>query len=425
MRGWRWLGMAGLAALVVALAGPAEAQQCPKGKLRLYTSWPMQGAMIPEGTGMKNGVNLALAEVGGVVAGYCLEVVNLDDASPQTGKWDGAVEAENANKAVADPLAIAYIATYNSGAAKVSIPITNRAHMAQITPANTYPGLTKKRGAAPGEPEIYRPMGFVNYFRPVPADDIQGAVGAKWAKARGHKKVFVLHDQELYGKGVADVFADAAKKLGLQVVGNEGIDYKQPDQKPVLTKARAAGADGIYMGGVVDTGAPIVLRGMKELGLVAARGVRFIGPDGLLEEEVLKGATCDAAMAVDMRITFASLPFEKLKGIGAKTYQAYKERYKIEPTAYALYATEAARVALEGIRRAAPQIDKALAAKDVKGARDAVRQAIANIKNFDGINGKWSFDENGDTTLETMSGYKVVKADTPLGCKFEFETILE
>jgi branched-chain amino acid transport system substrate-binding protein len=425
MRGWKWLGAACIVALVVALAAPTGAQQCPKGKLRMYTSWPMQGAMIPEGTGMKNAVNLAVAELGGVVAGYCIEVVNLDDASPQTGKWDGAVEAENANKAVADPLAIVYLATYNSGAAKVSIPITNRAHMAQVTPANTYPGLTKKRGAAPGEPEIYRPMGFVNYFRPVPADDIQGAVGAKWAKQRGHKKMFVLHDQELYGKGVADVFADAAKKLGIQIVGNEGIDYKQPDQKPVLTKARAAGADGIYMGGVVDTGAPIVLRGMKELGLVSARGVRFIGPDGLLEEEVLKGATCDAAMAVDMRITFASLPFEKLKGIGAKSYQAYKEKYKIEPTAYALYAGEAARVALDGIRRAAPQIDKAMAAKDIKAARDAVRQAIANTKNFEGINGKWSFDENGDTTIETMSGYKVVKADTPIGCKFEFETILE
>ena len=155
MRGWKWLGMACLAALVVAVAAPADAQQCPKGKLRIYTSWPMQGAMIPEGTGMKNGVDMAVAEVGGVVAGYCLEVVNLDDASPQTGKWDGAVEAENANKAVGDPLAIVYIGTYNSGAAKVSIPINNRAHMAQITPANTYPGLTKKKGAAPGEPEIY------------------------------------------------------------------------------------------------------------------------------------------------------------------------------------------------------------------------------------------------------------------------------
>ena len=130
-------------------------------------------------------------------------------------------------------------------------------------------------------------------------------------------------------------------------------------------------------------------------------------------------------MATDMRITFASLPFEKLKGVGAKTYQAYKEKYKIEPTAYALYANEAARVAIDGIKRAAPALDKAMAAKDVKAGREAVRQAIANTKNFDGLNGKWSFDENGDTTLETMSGYKVVKADTPLGCKFEFETILE
>ena len=74
------------ATIVLALLGiavfvlPAHAQQCPKGKLRLYTSWPMQGAMLPEGTGMKNGVDLAVSESGGVVAGYCLEVVNLDVA---------------------------------------------------------------------------------------------------------------------------------------------------------------------------------------------------------------------------------------------------------------------------------------------------------------------------------------------------------
>ena len=63
---------------------------------------------------MKNGVEMAVAEASGVAGGYCIEVVSLDDASPQTGKWDGAVEAENANKAVADPLAIVYIGTYNS-----------------------------------------------------------------------------------------------------------------------------------------------------------------------------------------------------------------------------------------------------------------------------------------------------------------------
>jgi branched-chain amino acid transport system substrate-binding protein len=406
---------------VLGVVSGADSQQCPKGKLRIYTSWPMQGAMIPEGTGMKNGVDLAVSEAGGAVAGFCLEVVNLDDASPQTGKWDGAVEAENANKAVGDPLAIVYIGTYNSGAAKVSIPINNRAHMAQITPANTYPGLTKKRGAAPGEPDIYRPAGIVNYFRPVPADDIQGAVGAKWAKALGAKKVFILNDQELYGKGIADVFEATAKKIGLAVVANEGIDWKQPDQKPVLTKIRASGADLVYMGGVVETGAQVVIRQMKEVGLVAPR-VRFVGPDGLLEEELLKGATCDAAMATEMRVTFAGLPFEKMRGIGARTYETYKSKFGKEPTAYALYAAEAGRVAVDGIRRAASTIEKA---KDVTEKREAVRKAIAATKSFEGINGKWSFDENGDVDYDTMSGFKVVKADGPIGCKFQFETILE
>jgi branched-chain amino acid transport system substrate-binding protein len=422
MRVWKGIGIACLVLLVAALAAPADAQQCPKGKLRIYTSWPMQGAMIPEGTGMKNGVDMAVAEVGGVVAGYCLEVINLDDASPQTGKWDGAVEAENANKAVGDPLAIVYIGTYNSGAAKVSIPINNRAHMAQITPANTYPGLTKKRGAAPGEPEIYRPLGFVNYFRVVPADDIQGAVGAKWAKQRGAKKVYILNDQELYGKGIADVFEAAAKKIGLQVAANEGIDWKQPDQKPVLTKIRASGADLVYQAAVIETGAQLVIRQMKDLGLVAARGVKYMGPDGLYEDELLKAATCDAVMAVDFRMTYASLPFEKMKGVGEKTYSTYKQKYGKEPTGYALYSAEAARVAIDGIKRAAPQIEKA---QNITDKREAVRQAIANTKNMDGLNGKFSLDENGDTTVETMSGFKVVKADGPIGCKFEFESILE
>jgi branched-chain amino acid transport system substrate-binding protein len=425
MRVWKWLGIAGAMACMLATAVPADAQQCPKGKLRLYTSWPMQGAMIPEGTGMKNGVDLAVAEAGGAVAGYCIEVINLDDASPQTGRWDGAIEAENANKAVGDAQAIVYIGTYNSGAAKISMPITNRAHMAQITPANTYPGLTKKRGAAQGEPEIYRPMGFVNYFRPVPADDIQGAVGAKWAKRLGFKKVYILNDQELYGKGIADVFEVKAKEIGLTVVANEGLDIKQADQKPVLTKIRASGADLVYQAGVMGSGAEVVVRQMKDLGLVAARGVRFMGPDGLFEEELLKAATCDASMAVDMKITYAGLPFEKMRGIGASTYENYKKKYGKEPTGYALYSAEAGRVVLEAIKRAGPEIDKAMGAKDIKAARDAVRKQIALTKNFDGINGKWSFDENGDVDYDTMSGYKVVKADGPVGCKFAFDSILE
>ncbi len=385
MKRWNALAFVVAALPLVGFSVAADAADCPKGKVKIYTSWPMQGAMIPEGTGMKNGVNLAIELNKGVAGDFCLEVVNLDDSSPQTGKWDGAVEAENANKAISDADAMVYIGTYNSGAAKVSMAITQRAKMAMVTPANTYPGLTKKIGAAPGEPEIYRPLGMVSYFRVPPGDDIQGAVGARWAKKLGRKKVFILNDQELYGKGIADVFEAEAKKIGLQVAGNEGIDYKQPDQKPVLTKIRASGADLIYMGAVVETGAQTIIRQMKDLGMVSPK-VHFQGPDGLYEDELLKAATCNAAMAVDMRISFASLPFEKMVGT---------------------------QVTIEGIKRAG--------VKD----REKILNAIAATKDFNGLNGKWSFDKNGDTTMDVMSGFKVVKAAGPIGCKFEYAEVLK
>ena len=166
MKGWRispWILWGVIVSLTLGVI-PVLAGEQPKGVIKLYTSWPMQGAMIPEGTAMKRAVDLAVEHAGGMVAGYKIEVVNLDDASPVTGSWDGTVEAENAQKAIADPNAMVYIATYNSGAAKVSMPITNKAGMAQVTVANTYPGLTKP-GNAPGEPGIYRPSGTVNYFR--------------------------------------------------------------------------------------------------------------------------------------------------------------------------------------------------------------------------------------------------------------------
>src|SRR5207249_2157726 len=123
-----------------------------------------------------------------------------------------------------DKQVVAYIGTYNSGAAKVSIPLLNQAGMVMVSPANTYPGLTKgpERGAEADEPGKYYPNGKRNYARVVPADDIQGAVGATWAQELGAKKVYIVHDTELYGKGIADVFRAKAKALGLTEAGYEG-----------------------------------------------------------------------------------------------------------------------------------------------------------------------------------------------------------
>jgi branched-chain amino acid transport system substrate-binding protein len=381
----------GLAVVLIGVcAGWAAAQS--KGVMKIVTSWPMQGAMIPEGTAMKQAVDLAVRHYGGEVAGYKIEVTNMDDASPTTGSWDGTVEAEIAQKAVADADVMVYLATYNSGAAKVSMPITNKAGLVQITPANTYPGLTKA-GFGPGEPGIYRPSGKVNYFRAHPADDIQGAAGAAWAKCLGFKKIYVLDDRQLYGKGIADVFAARARKLGLEIVGHDGVESVDIDFRALLTKVRASGADLVYGGFVIDSGGVQIIQQMRALGLF--QRAKFMGPDGLYSPGLIEQAT-PAAVNDNVYVTFAALPPDKLPtDVGKRFFKDYMDTYKGEPIGWAMYAYQSAIVALDAMKRAGT--------KD----RGAILEAVRQTRNFEGVTGTFTFDENGDTNRTDMVGWTV------------------
>jgi branched-chain amino acid transport system substrate-binding protein len=395
MKAWRISRCIPIGVVLFLMLGVISvfAGEQPKGVIRFYTSWPMQGAMIPEGTAMKRAVDLAVEHAGTVVAGYTIEVLNLDDASPVTGSWDGTVEAENAQRTIADADAMVYIATYNSGAAKVSMPITNKAGMAQITPANTYPGLTKP-GNAPGEPGIYRPTGKVNYFRPFPSDDIQGAAAAKLAHCQGFKRVFILDDRQLYGKGIADVFEKTAKELGLQVMGHEGVESVDIDFRALLTRVKAANADLVYGGFVIDSGGPQIIQQMKALGLFDA-GTKFMGPDGLYSPALVEQAT-PAAVNNNVYVTFAGLPADQLPtGVGKRFYTDYQAKYKEDPIGWAMYAYQATIVSIDAIQRA--------------GTRDRTKilEALRSTNNFEGITGRFSFDANGDTDRTDMGGFQV------------------
>jgi len=144
------------------------------------------------------------------------------------------VEQANANKAAADPDAMIYIGTANSGAAKVSIPITNQACLVQIGPDNSYPGLTKaiEGVTAPGEPGIYYPEGYRNYVRVSPTDDRQGSAAAKRAKDLG-SQAYVLDELQVFGPGSLTPLLRTRRKLGITIVErqrrSEGYDPKASD----------------------------------------------------------------------------------------------------------------------------------------------------------------------------------------------------
>lgn len=386
------VGTTELSPEVLGVEGVEHIGGASKGTIRIYSSWPMTGASEQIGGDSADAIRFALEIYGGEAGGFAIEYEALDDGiAANNGSWDAAREAENATMAVNDPDCMVYIATYNSGAAEVSIPITNVAGLAQIAPSNTATALTKEAPAnPPGYPEVLYPSGKRNYMRVCPTTDVEGRAGANHAfHGLGARTAYVLHDGQLYGLDVSQMFRDTFASLGGDVLGVEAFDTTAPDYHELMTRIAAMQPDIIYLGGIVNLNASRLLQDLREE--MPADQVAFMGPAGLVNQAFIDGA---GGAAEGAYITFGGLPPAELAnrgGTGAAWYDATVERLGREPDSYAIYSFECAICALQAI--------------DIVGEKDraAILDTMFSTKNFRGMIGEWSFDENGDTSLDTIS----------------------
>ena len=173
---------------------------------------PLQGAIRHQTVEISRAMIWALAEAGWKAGKYKIGYQSCDDSTAQTGGWDTAKCATNAHLYANNKSVLGVLGTFNSGCAKIEVPILNRTALGMVSPANTNPGLTKKWDV--GEPNKYYPTGVRNYARVVATDDIQGPADALWSQSLGFKKVYVLNDKQTYGFGVATTYKAAAAKLG-------------------------------------------------------------------------------------------------------------------------------------------------------------------------------------------------------------------
>jgi len=370
----------GLIALALAACSPSAG-----GPIKIYISLPLESR---QGESIRKGIELAVRQAGGQVGNFEIVLVSRSD-SLASGQWDAQREEANAHEAVADPDVMAYVGPMDSGAAVVSIPITNRGSLAHISPSNTAPGLTKV-GFQPGWPGEFYPTGQRNYFRTCSTDDVQGPAAAIWARELGFRSVYILDDGEIYGVGVADLFEEKAADVGIEVLGRAMIDKTAADFSDVLRRVKGADPDLVFLGGYSENGAPRVAKQLRAMGIRAALMV----PDGAADSYFVEQA---GPAAEGVWGTLVGAPPDRLSGpIGAAFYRAYKAEYGAEPESFAQFGYDAARVVLAAIERAG--------VKD----RKAILEAIAATRDFPGSGGLFSFDRNGDTTLITVSGNQVV-----------------
>jgi branched-chain amino acid transport system substrate-binding protein len=398
------------AALAIAACGSSSSSSSSTssaasgGKVvDIYSSLPLQGASSAQTVPLVNGIKLALSLDHGKAGALTVNYQSLDDSTAAAGEWDPNQTAANARKAATDPKTVYYIGEFNSGASEVSIPILNQAGIPQVSPANTYVGLTTNEpGSAPGEPQKYYPTGKRTYLRIVPIDSIQAAADLLALKNAGCKRVAVANDKEAYGAGLADLLELEKGFYGIDIVSNTGIDPKAPNFRSYAATIKTQGADCFEFAGIVSNGGVQITKDVN----AALPSATILGPDGMCTSSWTNAADGGVPAGIDPKLlcTVATLDLSAYPG-GKQFLANYKAAYGVSnPDPYAIYGYESMKLGLDTIASLGANGDN----------RADVLKALLAIKARDSVLGTYGFNADGDTTLKSYGLYKVGSNGDPL-----------
>src|SRR5213593_3322138 len=380
--------------------GPVFYKGSGSPQFLIASDLPLQGAGRAQNIDMQKAIQYVLDKQYHFKAGkYTIGYQGCDDSTAETGGWDAGKCTSNGRAYASNTSVLGVLGTSNSGCAKLIVPLANRAPggpLGMLSVANTNVGLTHDAPwNNPGEPGIFYPTGKRNYVRVAASDDYQGpaavdlllskafklAQGKKFAPI---KDVYILHDNQTFGKGVAEAFKLRAEQEGIKVLGFEPWD------------AKATSADSVYLGGIVcNNGAKL----LKDLRAVLGSGPVFVGPDGWTPYSATLAA---GSAAQNMYVSYAGLPLEKLGPSGKKFIKAFSKYLHLKkgelPPPYAVYQAQGTQIMLDAIKRS-------------NGTRASVTSQLFKTRVVNGIMGTFHFDKNGDIVPTKAISFDQLRGD--------------
>ncbi|GAB4248748.1 ABC transporter substrate-binding protein [Deferrisoma sp.] len=353
-------------ALCLALAAPAWAGDT----IKIGFNIPLTGDIPKVGESSKYAAEMLREDIngaGGLEVGgkkYTLEFVYEDNES----KAESAVTA--ALKLIEQDEVLAIVGPNSSKQAVPAGQVCDDNETPMISPWSTNPDTTKDR------PWVFR-AAFLDPF--------QGPVAVDFAtKTFGAKTAAVIYDlSNDYSKGLAEIFkADFEKKHGAgSVVAFESHGTKDQDFSAQLTKIIAAKPDFIFVPDNYNQVA-LIVKQAHNLGWTGP----FMGSDAWGSAELME------LCGDDCKGHYFSTHYAAAGATGAtkEFIERYKAKYGYTPDDVAALTWDATRIVLQAIQ------DTGGLTGDLEKDRKAIRDAMASIKEFDGITGKMRFDEQGD-----------------------------
>lgn len=350
---------------------------------------PLSGENSTTGLGIQYGVQVAVddANKNNWVPGVKFKVKALDDkAQPASGQ-------QNATALVGDKNVIGTVGPLNSGVAQSMQQVFASANMVEISPSNTNPELTQGKN---WQTDKKRP--YPTYFRTATTDELQGSFAADYAlNGLKKKKAFVVDDKQTYGAGLAKIFGEKFKGLGGTVVQTDHVNTGDKDFGSLVTKIKNSGADLLYYGGQYDESS-LITKQLKDAGVK----IPLFGGDGMFASTYIEtaGKASEGDLATSVGVPVDTLPAAKQF---VDTYKA--KGYKGDYGAYGGYSYDAASAIIKALKAVKDANDGKLPS-DINDIRSKLVPEVQK-SDFEGITGKVSFDQYGDTGNKQLTVYQV------------------
>ena len=330
--------------------------------LTVYSSVPLRGPYAEVARDIVRAEKLALKQAGGRAGEYSVSYASLDGADPETGRWEPGRVASNARKAVQDRQTIAYLGELETGASAISVPILNEGGILQVSPRDTFGGLTARGGR--GEPEKYYPSGERTFARMVPGDDKQAEELIDAMRTDGVRRLLLADDRELSGTSLGDRLTRLAEGAGIEVVdrarlepdddADDGIEVPSGLGRDV----RSERADAFLYTGTYRPFAVEVLKSVH----ATNPSVQLYGADDLTLAPELPAR----AGAAGRRLSLTGI--RAPEGADVTTFaDAFEREYGTAPHPQAIFGYRAMQLVLDAIERAGP---------DAKSRRRVIKEAL-------------------------------------------------
>jgi branched-chain amino acid transport system substrate-binding protein len=362
--------------------------------LDVYSSMPFRGPG-DDAVAIVNGIKLALQQAGGRAGPWTIDYISLDSSTAAARRWDPGQCAANARRAASDPNAVYYIGEFNSGCSEVSIPILNEAGIPQVSPSNSYDGLTAAApGTAPGEPERYYPTGTRTFLRIFPRDAVEAAALLTTLRQDACRRVAIVNDREAYGYGLAGEMELLKHHYHIRILSNTGTNGTSRSFRTYLRALQTQRADCFTFAGITENGAVRVIRAVAH----ALPRAKLYGVDGVCTSSFVDPAAggIPATAARRFKCTSPVMPL-KTYPRGSAFSAAYRGAFHVSnPNPYAIYGYEAMQLGLDTIAKLGSAAE----------SRSAIVKALFMTRNRQSVIGTYSFDPNGDTTLRSYGLYR-------------------